>query len=91
MAASSNDGGDNDARTAFRVAVCATIVHNFPHEILWRKGMEVTGGTAIATTHGHWNQEADEDGNARERRSAPLMRLRDGRGDQRPARMATRV
>ena len=69
MAASSNYGDDDDVRTAFRVAVCATIVHNFPHEALWMKGMEGTGGTIIAAMSGHWNRGV-RDENARDQRSA---------------------
>ena len=52
--ASLDDGGDNAVRTVFHVAVCATW-HDFPHEALWRKGMEGTDSTVIAMTSGHRN------------------------------------
>ena len=36
-----NDGKRNNA---LHIAICATIVHDFPHEALWRKWMDETGG-----------------------------------------------
>jgi hypothetical protein len=35
---------DSDTRHAVHVAICATIVDNFPHERLWRKWIEETAG-----------------------------------------------
>ena len=46
-----DDDGRNGTigRSSFRIALCATIVDEFPHEELWRKLMEETGGEFSVT------------------------------------------
>jgi hypothetical protein len=44
---------DGRGRSAeFRIAICATIVDEFPHEALWRKWMDETGGEIDAAHDG---------------------------------------
>ena len=37
----------NDDRKSIHIAICATIVDEFPHEAIWRKWMDETGGECI--------------------------------------------
>jgi len=39
-----DDDGRGGRSAEFRIAICATIVDEFPHEALWRKWMDETGG-----------------------------------------------
>ena len=41
--AHNNEQGNRTCSTV-QIAVCATIVDDFPHEALWRKWMDETGG-----------------------------------------------
>lgn len=41
---SSSGANDGSSPTSFHVAICAIIVDDFPHESLWRKWMDETGG-----------------------------------------------
>ena len=37
----------NDDRKSIHIAICATIVDEFPHEAIWRKWIDETGGECI--------------------------------------------
>jgi hypothetical protein len=44
------DRGRLGSYDEFRIAICATIVDDFPHEYLWRKWMDETGGAIAIDT-----------------------------------------
>ncbi|KAL7529128.1 hypothetical protein ACHAXR_002806 [Thalassiosira sp. AJA248-18] len=39
-----DNSGFVQTKSSVKIAICATIVDEFPHEVLWRKWMEETGG-----------------------------------------------
>ncbi|KAL7529091.1 hypothetical protein ACHAWF_002835 [Thalassiosira exigua] len=43
---------ERGAKREFRVAICATIVDDFPHERLWRKWIDETGGDVALVEEG---------------------------------------
>ena len=55
-----NDTTTNE-RKSVHIAICATIVDEFPHEAIWRKWMDETGGECIL----------DDDGSSSSGSSAP--------------------
>ena len=60
---------DGRGRSAeFRIAICATIVDEFPHEALWRKWMDETGGEIDAA---HDGGDANNNGAGRAEEDRP--------------------
>jgi len=54
----SNDN-DNTKKKSLHIAICATIVDEFPHEALWRKWMDETGGEFNLDDGGSGSGEVD--------------------------------
>mmetsp|Transcript_32990 Transcript_32990/g.69426 ORF Transcript_32990/g.69426 Transcript_32990/m.69426 type:complete len:554 (-) Transcript_32990:32-1693(-) len=69
---SSNKVENGCSKKSVHIAICATIVDEFPHEALWKKWMEETGGEftvdddVLKTTSAVTGEKSNEDGGGKQ-------------------------